>query len=178
MSPPNRLALEAIVGEMRILPGRDDSLAERLESAGRLLIQAIEVGAFTAPQFTGFKTMVRQRLEQPKVNGFISAWSEALWWLNGRSKETQDLAHDLAGDVEFVIARMLKGPKSRKRVGRPRDTDPKQDRRISETWNASGCRSFAEFAGTDAGRRFDLTARKLQAAHERHRKRQSRKPGK
>ena|GEM_PF-6904438 len=175
MSSPNRAVLEAIAAEMRALPGRGDSAGERLESAGRLLIEAIEAGAFAEAQFAGFRAMVRQRLEQPKVNGFISAWSEAVWWLKGRARETPDPAGDLAGDVELVIARMFERPKSRKRPGRPRDTDPKQDKQISEAWMDSCCHSFDEFAGTDAGRRFDLTARQLQTAHERHRKRQSRK---
>ena len=64
-----------------------DSPGERLDSAGRLLIDAIEAGAFAEPRFAGFRTTVRQRSDQPKVNCFISAWSEAVWWLRGRPKE-------------------------------------------------------------------------------------------
>ena len=175
MSPPDRATLTAIADEMRVLPDRGDSPAERLESAGRLLNQAIEAGSFATPQYAGFKAMVRQRLEQPKVNGFISAWVEAVWWLKGRPTERSDHVRALAGDVEVVIARMLEGQKSRKPPGRPRDTDPKRDKRVSVAWTASGCRSFAEFAQGDVGRRFDLTVRQLKAAHDRHRKRLSRR---
>ena len=160
---------------MRALPDRGDSEAERLESAGRLLIEAMEVGVFTAPQFAGFRALVRQRLEQTEVNDFISAWVEAVWWLKGKPEQPPKPACDLAGDVDLVVARMLEGQKSRKRPGRPRDTDPERDKQVSEAWLASGCRSFAEFARGDVGRDFDLTAKQLQAAHERHRKRQSRK---
>ncbi len=175
MSLPDRATLRAIADEMRVLPDRRDSSAERLESAGRLLTQAIEAGAFATPQYAGFKAMVRQRLEQPKVNGFISAWGEAVWWLKGKPTERSDRVRALAGDVEVVISRMLEGQKSRKRPGRPRDTDPERDQRVSVAWTASGRRSFAEFARDDAGRRFDLTVRQLKAAHERHRKRLSRR---
>ncbi len=175
MSRPDRAALEAITGELRTLPGRGDSSGEQLESAGRLLIEAIKAGAFAEPRFVSFRVMVRQRSEQPKVNGFISAWSEAVWWLKGRPKETPDHVRDLASDVELVIARILARPKTKKRAGRPPDTDPKRDKQISEAWNAGQYRSFDEFAGTDAGRRFNLTARDLRNAHDRHRKRQSRR---
>lgn len=174
MSSPNRAALEAITDGLRTLPDRGDSPAERLESAGRLLIEAIEAGAFAEPQFVSFKAMVRQRREQHGVNGFISAWSEAVWWLKERPKEALDHVRDLASDIELVIARILARPKSKKRAGRPPNTDPKQDKQISEAWKACKYRSFDEFAGTDAGRRFDLTAKELRAAYDRHRKRQSR----
>ncbi|MCP4590884.1 MAG: hypothetical protein GY842_09070 [bacterium] len=174
MPSPNRAALEAIADEMRALPGRGDSPAERLESAGRLLIEAIKAGAFAEPQYAAFRAMVRQRQEQPEVNGFISAWGEAVWWLKGRPEEPVDFESDLAGDVKLVIVRMFERPKSRNRPGRPRDTDARQDQQISEAWKAGGFRSFDEFVGTDVGRKFGLTARELKNAHERHRKRESR----
>ncbi len=175
MPSPNRAALEAIANEMRSLPGRNDSPAERLESAGRLLIEAIKTDAFAGPEYSGFRAMVRQRLEQLKVNGFISAWGEAVHWLREKPKEPADLESGLAGDVELVIARMFERPKPRKRPGRPRDTDAKQDQQISEAWKEKKPRSFAEFAETDAGRRFNMNSKQLKAAHERHRKRESRK---
>ena len=81
MSPSNRKTLNAIAAELRTLPDRGDSPAERLESAGRLLIQAMEAGAFSDPRYAGFKAMVHQRLERLKGNDFISAWTEAVSWL-------------------------------------------------------------------------------------------------
>lgn len=112
MSRPDRAALKAITDELRTLPGRGDTPGEQLESAGRLLIVAIEAGAFAEPQFVGFRAMVCQRREQPTVNGFISAWSEAVWWLKGKPKETPNYVRDLASDVELVIDRILARPKS------------------------------------------------------------------
>ncbi len=61
------------------------------------------------------------------------------------------------------------------RGGRPPNTDRQKDRRISEAWEASGCRSFEEFAQSDAGGSFELPASELRRAHERHRKRQARR---
>ena len=175
MSSANRAALEAIADELRTLSGRGDSPAERLESAGRLLIEALEAGAFAGPQFAGLRAVVRQRFEQPEGNGFISAWCEAVWWLQGRPEAISDPAGDLAGDIDLVIAGMPRRPKSRKRPGRPQDTNPERDRRVSEAWSSSGCRSFEEFASADAGRRFRMSARRLKAACERYHKRQSRR---
>ena len=175
MSPPDRATLEALATEMRTLPTRGDSPAERLESAGRLLIEAMEAGAFGAPELAGFRSMVRQRLEQVKVNGSISAWCEAVWWLKGRPASRFAPEQSLLDDIELVVAAMLGPARTRKRPGRPCDTDPALDRRISEAWKDCGCLTFAEFERTDAGRQFGLSARKLKGAHERHRKRVSRR---
>jgi hypothetical protein len=59
---------------MRSLPKRQDSPAKRLEAAGRLLMAAIDAGAFALPAFALFLVVVRQRREQPNVNRWISAW--------------------------------------------------------------------------------------------------------
>ena len=174
MSPAKRETLKVIADELGTLPGRRDSDARRLEIGGRLVIEAMEAGAFAEPRYASFRVLVHQCHEQPKVNGFISAWREAVWCLRGRPEEALDPVRDLAGDVELVIAAILAEPKSKKRAGRPPDTNPKEDQQISEAWKAGKYRSFDEFAGTDAGRRFNLPARKLELAHNRHRKRQSR----
>lgn len=117
MSPSDREALKAIADELRTLPGRGDSPGERLQSAGRLLIVAIESGAFAEPRFVGFRALVRQRSEQPKVDGFVSAWSEAVWWLKGRPTEPLDHVGDLANDVGLVIDRMRESLMSQERAG-------------------------------------------------------------
>ena len=168
------LALSSSAKELRALPNRGDSDAERLESAGRLLMEAIKIGAFDGAEFAGFRISVQQRFEQPKVNGYISAWCEAVWWLKGKPKgESPDLAAGLAEDVELVVSKMLKRSPQKKRRGRPSDTDHDEDRRISESWKNSGCKTFKEFAQTDAGQRFQKTWQELKSVHERHRKRES-----
>ncbi len=106
MSALQKKALSAIARELRSILGRRDSLAERLESAGRLLLAAVKEGAFGAPEFTGFGTMIEQRAEQENVNGFISAWIEAVWMLRGRPKAPPAPELTFADDIEHVIAIM------------------------------------------------------------------------
>ena len=83
--------LKVIAAELRTLPDRGDSIGERVESAGRLLLAAMNAGAFSGPSYAAFRPLVRQRAEQRKVNGFISAWAEPVWYLNGKPKDPPDL---------------------------------------------------------------------------------------
>jgi hypothetical protein len=46
--------------------------------------------------------MVRQRLEQRKVNGWISAWTEAVWRLRGRPKAHHDPVLSFDDDCALV----------------------------------------------------------------------------
>lgn len=105
--PFNADTLRALVFEIRSLSARRDSPAERLEAAGRLLIAAIDAGAFAAPGFAPFIVGVRQRREQEKVNGWISAWVKAVWWLKGKPDAPPDPDGKFAADCELVAAQIL-----------------------------------------------------------------------
>jgi hypothetical protein len=103
MPDPTSLArLTNITAELRTLPTRGDSPAERCESAGRLLIEAIRLGAFSGPADTAFVAMVRQRLEQKNVNGWISAWTEAVWRLLDQPKAPRAPALSFPDDCALV----------------------------------------------------------------------------
>ena len=55
-----------------------------------------------------------------------------------------------------------------KKRGRPTDTDPKEDERISEKWRRSGCSKYEEFA-----RKENYPLRNVKNAVDRHRKREA-----
>lgn len=112
-----RDTLRALASEIRSLTTRDDSPASRLAAAGRLLIAAIDLGAFAAPSFASFIVSVRQRREQETVNGWISAWVEAVWWLRGKPDTPPDPNGTFAADCELVAAQILES------VGLPARTD-------------------------------------------------------
>ena len=116
MSPSDRERLEVIIRGLRKLPNRGDSPADRLESAGRLLIAAMDVGAFAEPRFAYFSVMVRQRNEQTRVNGSISAWKEAVLILRARPEKAPRHESDLASEVELVVARMRESLISQERA--------------------------------------------------------------
>jgi hypothetical protein len=83
--------LRELAAEICSLPARGDSDAERYESAGRLLLAAIELGAFSGPEHVVFVEMIRQRAAQrPPINGFISAFTESVWRLLGKPKTRAD----------------------------------------------------------------------------------------
>ena len=95
-------AIQDLASELRSLRDRRDSPAEREESAGRLLMAAIDAGAFAdRPALVG---MIRQRAEQNGVNGWISAWHEAVWRLRGKpdgdASSFDDDCDMLAGEME------------------------------------------------------------------------------
>ena len=129
--------LQVIAAEIRSIPSRRDSHAERCESAGRLLIEAMKLGAFGGPDYAALRVLVTQRLEQhgmaspvstPKIppdwpgadpdsafetlpveelpdsgiNGWISAWGEAVWWLRGKPAGRPGLGPTLDDDCPFV----------------------------------------------------------------------------
>ncbi len=95
-------ALVAIAQELSTLPARGDSDAERLESAGRLLLYAIHLGAFRAPEWVPFCILVGQRHQQPRVNSFISAWGEATWYLNGKHRNLPPVEKRFGDDCRMV----------------------------------------------------------------------------
>lgn len=104
-------ALQDIAEELRSLPARADSIAERLESAGILLLAAIDAGAWS--DRVAFVKMVQQRAEKipgnvPNFSGEISAWVEATNRLAGRQRKTPDPGATFAEDCEMV-ARALEG---------------------------------------------------------------------
>lgn len=87
------LRLRTITRELLSLPSRRDSDAERGESAGRLLLAAIDLGAFSGPEHASLLPMIRQRAEQkPPVNGPISAFTETAWRLAGQPENAPDFA--------------------------------------------------------------------------------------
>jgi hypothetical protein len=65
------------------------------------------------------------------------------------------------------------GNPKRRRRGRPRDTDPREDQRAAERYQASGIRSIDQYATKEG-----LDTRKVRCAIERHRKRLARKRNK
>ena len=81
----------------------NDAPGNYLERAGRLLLQAIDAGALSGPEHIAFVTRVRQRAEQQApINGYISAWSEAVWLLRGETGP-QDLERSFSDDRRLVI---------------------------------------------------------------------------
>ncbi len=95
-------AVRPIIGELRALPQRRDSDAERLESAGRLLLAAINAGAWSEPRYAAALVMIRQRAADEKTCGPISAWVEAVWHLRGKPKAKPDPAATFADDVTHL----------------------------------------------------------------------------
>ena len=65
-----------------------------------------------------------------------------------------------------------KRERAQRRRGRPRDTDPKRDRELSESWRMSSCRTYEEGARMLQARFSDLTRDKLRRAVDRYRHRQ------
>lgn len=106
-TPVDAARLDALAAEISSLPTRGDSEAERCESAGRLLMAAIEAGAFGAPEYFPFLLLVRQRLEEEKHNGWICAWAEARWWLTGKPKMLVRLDATFEEDCERVAKLIL-----------------------------------------------------------------------
>lgn len=94
-------ALRDLANELRALTERNDSDAERCESAGRLLLAAIDFGAFA--ERPSLVAMVRQRAEQDNVNGPISAWVEALRVLMGRDEPSMGAFDDDVATVAEMI---------------------------------------------------------------------------
>lgn len=120
----DRETLLALAAELRSLPGRGDSSGECLESAGRLLLAAINAGAFAGSKYAPFREMVKQRAEQ-HVNGWISAWSEAVWWLSGKSNGPHDLEKSFTDDCRMVAELIDAEARTRKkRAGRPPKEEP------------------------------------------------------
>jgi hypothetical protein len=90
--------LVTLAAEIESLPNRGDSMAERAESGGRLLLDAMAVGAFGGPRRAAFRTTVKQRAEQTFCNGYISAWDEAAWMFRGKPEGFGCLGHRFVDD--------------------------------------------------------------------------------
>lgn len=65
-----------------------------------------------------------------------------------------------------------KRERAQRRRGRPRDTDHKRDRELSESWHMNSYRTYEEGARMLQARFSDLTRDKLRRAVDRHRHRQ------
>lgn len=172
----------AIAQELRSLPDRRDSDAERHESAGRLLLVAIDNGAFNEQNHTPLVAMVRQRAEQTDVNGPISAWVEAVWLLRGKPNDRMESGQTFADDVGLVAnelerwcgdhrTRTPRGKRNRavmdKRRGSKPRYDAKNDARIARDFQASDL-TIKDFAN-NRGMSYVEVKRTL----DRNRKRQS-----
>jgi len=68
--------------------------------------------------------------------------------------------------LELAGAKSPEAPEETGKRGRKRDTDPKEDRRISEGWRASGEKRYEDYALKNG-----MTKNQVKGAVERHRKR-------
>ena len=99
----------AIIGELSNLLLIKDAPANHLELAGRLLIRAIDEGAWSGPEHIPFVTWVRQHVEQTQPNtDFISVWRQALWFLREKPTAPHELEASFSDDGKLVIE-ALKG---------------------------------------------------------------------
>ena len=116
-SPPDRL--RDLADYIRAIPFYEESLADRLRSAARLLRLAIKSGAFSDAEYEPFHVALRRWIgsyqrgnRQQDFNehivfrnppdGLIGAWGEANWWLRGRPEEKRDIWATFAEDCEFI----------------------------------------------------------------------------
>ncbi|MHB1157675.1 MAG: hypothetical protein ACYC26_12680 [Phycisphaerales bacterium] len=92
--------LYSLACEIASLVNRTDSIGERMQSAGLLLLAAMERGGFADnPAFT---TMVQQRSNQKEVDGAISAWAEAVWRLRGKPKDGPAPEQSFVADCQLI----------------------------------------------------------------------------
>ena len=170
MSSRASATIRALAAEIRSLKSRPDSLAERSESAGRLFIDALDASAFGTEKFAGFRAMVRQRQEQQsdctpawkfeldgrqyeapaqRTNGWISAWSEAVWWLRGKPDDRIGVGVGdeklFAEDCEYV-AQQLEADASREQTGPPNGFLSKEVRAMTQL-SATALHKYANEAG-------------------------------
>lgn len=119
--------LYSLACEIEFLVNRIDSIGERMQSAGLLLLAAIDRGGFADdPAFT---TMGQQRLNQKEVDGVISAWAEAVWTLRGKPKNSPAPEQSFVADCKLISDALMKEamakptPISEAPVATPASTD-------------------------------------------------------
>jgi hypothetical protein len=148
------------LGIPRILPSTISQLLHSCQPIGPVPQPLKEILSQIGP-------LAREGLEeltQSHAPGTISATPEQLL-STATASRTSTGDHGRAGENETTA-----GPGKR---GRPADSDPNEDKRISDAWDSGSYKTEAELA-----RELGITKRKVTLARDRHRKRQERAQGK